>query len=184
MTGNKAQRWLVAGLISWGAICPVQGQPAGSPEMESVPGARASLGARKLHEKAEKLIQEYAPEFRDFQEKISDDEKRISGVVARLGKNEIDADEAKAELLPLVEDEQEIRNSPDYLAAQAEYASPVLQSKLRKLVDAFKSYQRVEMQKAMRRLIAERSRGIHGGRTAVDAPSAPNAQPSPNERAR
>lgn len=88
----------------------------------------------KLQKEQADLIKEADPELADYQEKMRAVNSEIAKVVKSFAAQDIDKDEAHAELLPLIRQEQELRNDPDFLAEQRlsviVFSSPEFQEKM------------------------------------------------------
>ncbi len=86
-------------------------------------------------------MEEYAPELYDFPRKIQGIEAEIERVTADLADKKIDEVDAKVELLPLVREERELQDDPEYLVSQriarVALTSPAYLAEKRKLTDRF-----------------------------------------------
>jgi hypothetical protein len=84
-----------------------------------------------------RLMREAAPEYAALQAKLRGLEAQIRKITRSYANKEIDKDAAKEQLVPLLKEETELRNDPDYLAeqrlAQAVFNSPKFQEKVRAL---------------------------------------------------
>lgn len=104
---------------------------------------RTPTKAEEIREAQERLLEEYAPEFYDFPRKIQGIEAEIERVTADLADKKIDEVVAKVELLPLVREERELQDDPEYLVSQriarVALTSPAYLAEKRKLTDRFRT---------------------------------------------
>lgn len=136
-------------------------------------GMPTSPELEELQKEQTQLMKEADPELADYQEKMQGVEAEIAKVTKSFAAKEIDKDEAKAELLPLIKEEQELRDDPDFQAeqmlSQAAFSSPEFQKKMAKISE--------KMNKVMQNLMAKRMRRARRGRPDA-ARSAPADGPS------
>ena len=130
-------------------------------------GMPTSPELEELQKKQEQLIKEADPELADYQEKMQGVEAEIAKVTKSFAAKEIDKDEAKAELLPLIKEEQELRDDPDFQAeqmlSQAAFSSPEFQKKMAKISE--------KMNKVMQNLMAKQMRRAQRGRPGATRPA-------------
>ncbi|NNN06287.1 MAG: hypothetical protein HKL90_10340 [Elusimicrobia bacterium] len=152
----------------------------GGGPMPDGPMGRLPPEMAELQREQERIVKEADPELAAYQEKIQGVESEIGTVVKRFADKKIDKDRARAELLPLMKEEQELRDDPNFQVeqrlSQAALSSPEFRKKMAKIQE--------KMNRAMQKLMAERMRKARGGRPVVHARSAPNAQPPLNGQAR
>ena len=125
--------WILAAGLIWYGPGRAQGQaPA--------PASRPPVNADEMQKARARLFQETAPELYAFQEKLRVIDENVKKIETSLAKKEIGKEEAKENMLPLVKEEQEIRNDPEYLVqqklAQVYFSSPEYRVKLQKLMRA------------------------------------------------
>jgi len=105
---------LVAGLILGGAGF-AGGQPDGRIGLR--PGMMPE-GMDEMQREEARLTKEASPEFYAYLERLKRLSAEISKIVQRLANNEIDKDAARNALLPLVTEEKEIQNDPNFSVEQ------------------------------------------------------------------
>lgn len=131
----KANGWiLAAGMILGGGgrahgQIGFPGQPPGQPTPEMAEIQRAA-------------------ELYAFQEKLRSIEARIAKISGSLLRKEIGEETAKEKMLPLIKEQQEIQNDPEFLVeqrlAQARFSSPEYRKKVEKTMRAFTEKQKRE----------------------------------------
>ncbi|NNN07004.1 MAG: hypothetical protein HKL90_13995 [Elusimicrobia bacterium] len=166
---------LTAGLLLCAAAARAQMGFGGGPMMG---GPMAQMGPtspeiEKLQKEQTELMKETDPELVDYQEKMQGVQGQIMKVMKSFADKEIDKDEAHAQLLPLLKEEQELRDDPDFQAEQrlssAVFSSPEFQKRMAKIQE--------KVNKAMQKLMAERMSKARRGRPTTSAASAVNARP-------
>ncbi len=169
---NKASVWILTAGIALYAVASAWAQTGFGGTMTSGPmgpmgpmGMPASPELEELQKEQAELMKEADPELADYQEKMRSVQDEIGKVTKSLAAEEIDKDEARAQLLPLIKEEQELRDDPGFraeqLLSQAAFSTPEFQKKMAKIQE--------RMNKAMQKLMAKRLR-------------APNTRPAPNAR--
>jgi peptidoglycan hydrolase CwlO-like protein len=133
---RKMSGWiLTAGLILGGAA-----RARGQTGFAGASGGQVPSGVAEMQETQDRLMREVAPELYAFQKKLRDIDAKIDGIVAKLSKQEIDKDAAKEEMLPLIKEQQEIRNDPEFLVEQrlsrTYFSSPEYRAKAEKVMRA------------------------------------------------
>ncbi len=153
---------LAAGLVVGGAAAAQMG-PGGGPMGPSFAGGPVPPEIKEIQKAQVELMEEEDPELYAFQEKQQGIEEEIAAVAKSFAAEEIDKDEARAELQPLIKERQELRDDPAFqteqILSQAAFSTPEFQKKMAKIQE--------RMNKAMQRLMAKRLR-------------TPNTRPAPN----
>lgn len=140
----KASGWiLTAGLMVGGAAAGAQmfgpggpmGQPFGGPTGQVPPEIA------RMQKAQEELMKEAAPELFAFQKKLRGVEAEVAAVVKGFAGGEIDKETAKERLLPLLKEQREIREDPDFQAeqrlAQVYFSSPEYRKKMEAIMRKF-----------------------------------------------
>jgi hypothetical protein len=101
----------------------------------------------EMQKAQQRLMKEAAPELYAFQEKQKSIEAKIDKIVASFKSKEIDKETAKENMLPLIKEEQEMQNDPEFLVqqrlAQVYLSSPEYQEKMKNLMAKFAAKQKV-----------------------------------------
>lgn len=104
------------------------------------PAAQLPPEMAEMQKVQERLNKKEMPEFYAFQEKLRGIETRMGKISASLASKEIDKETAKEQMLPLIKEEQEIQNDPEFLVeqklAQGYLSSPEYGVKLDKEIRA------------------------------------------------
>ena len=142
---------------------PMQGGPMGMPTSPELEG---------LQQEQTELMKAADPELADYQEKMRSVQDELGKVMKSLAAEEIDKDKARAELLPLIKERQELRDDPAFQAeqilSQAAFSTPEFQKKMAKIQE--------KINRVLQRLMAKRMRQARGGRPVV-ARAVTNAPP-------
>ena len=139
---------LTAGMILGGAgfavgqEVPPEGLPSGQ-LLVAMPSGQLPPEAAEILNAQERLILEACPELHVFQERLNTIKAEIAEIIKRFTKKQITKNQARAELLPLVAEELEIRNSPAFLVEQkllqVYLSSPEYQAKIKKIINRVKA---------------------------------------------
>ena len=141
----KASGWiLTAGLIMGGAGI-AGGQTASSSGDPGVVPALLPAEMAEMQKVQSRLMKDADPEFFSSLELLRNIKEESEKIVERFRRQEIDKTAAQAELLPLSNQEQEIRNDPNFL----------VEKKLWQVILSSPKFQE-KMKKAMAKLIAKR----------------------------
>ncbi len=113
---------LMSGLILGGMgsvlgqkVLPSDSRPESAPEEVSSEAKELQI---KMYAEHTRTIREFSPGLYAFQTRLNKIKKEIEIIEKHFAKKEIDQEQAKNELVPLVREEREIENDPDYLAEQ------------------------------------------------------------------
>jgi hypothetical protein len=79
---------------------------------------QAPAGAGRTAIARARLLEEAVPELHAFQERLGAIEAKIVKIIASLGQKKIGREAAKEKLLPLIKEQQEIQNDPEFLVEQ------------------------------------------------------------------
>ena len=135
---QRTSGWILAsGLILGGAglavgqMFPPTGGMTGQmpPEMAEMQKAQ------------ERLMKDVDPELYAFQTKQRIVNAKIEKITTSFAKKEIDKETARESMLPLIKEQQELQNDPEFLVeqrlAQAYFSSPEFQKKMKEVMAKF-----------------------------------------------
>lgn len=138
---------LTAGLVLGGGL-GARGQMGGLPPDNEPPMVAA------LKKEWGQLMKEEDPQLYEFQEKIQGIDTDIGKVLKNFAAQEIDKDEARAELLPLIRERRDLTDAPEYLVemrlADVILASPECKAKINEMTAKYAARKRVAATKAAR----------------------------------
>lgn len=144
-----ASGWiLTAGLILGGGVRAYgqMGFPGGQLSFPGGQSGQVPPEMAEMRRAQERLMKEAAPEFYAFQDKLRGIEAEIGETVASLARKEIDKGTAREKILPLIKQQQEIQNDPEFLVeqrlAQGYFSSPQYRKKAEKVMRALAEKQK------------------------------------------
>lgn len=89
----------------------------------------------------ERIMKAADPEFCVFQERLREAEAKIAEVSAGFVRGDIDKDEATSDMIPLLQQERDIQENPEFQAeqrlSQAIFSTPEFQKKMEGAMRAF-----------------------------------------------
>ena len=139
---RRASVWvLMAGLILGGGA-----RARGQMGFPGGPTAQMPPEMVEMQKARNRLMKAAAPEFYAFQTKLQAIEAKLGVISQSLAKKEIDKATAKENMLPLIIEEQEIRNDPEFLVeerlAKTYFSSPEYRKKEENVMRTFAENQK------------------------------------------
>jgi len=145
----KTSGWiLTAGLILGGGARAFgqMGFPGGP--QSAGPAGQMPPEMVAMQKAQDRLMKEEAPGLYAFQKKLRGIETKIEEAAASFANKEIDKETAKDKMLPLMKQEQKIKNDPEFLVeerlAQVYFSSPEFRAKMEKIMRALAAKQKAK----------------------------------------